>query len=119
MVKQKLFGIAAVIAVVGVGSSSTVLAGGSEKTRVVYEGESSAKAVCMSIVYDDVDGLQDAFRHGRSYPLERSHLAYECNSMGLDEFAFTQNAVQVSDYLAPKFGRKGTVTIEQVGSINE
>lgn len=119
MVRQRLIGVAAVVALVGMGSSNVVLAGGSENVRVVYKGDSSAQAVCMSIVYDDVDGLQDAFRHGRSYPLERSHLAYECNSMRLDDFAFTQNAVQVSDYLAPKFGREGTVTIEQVGSITD
>ncbi|QFU75735.1 hypothetical protein EY643_08725 [Halioglobus maricola] len=94
------------------------LAGDNAKT-VKYEGDLSARAVCLSIVYDDVDGLEDAFRHGRSYPLEREHLAYECNSMALDEFAFTQNAVEVSDYLAPKFGNRGRVTIEQVGSIED
>jgi hypothetical protein len=75
--------------------------------------------VCMSIVYDDVDGLKDAFRHGRTSPLERSHLMYECNRLDLDEFAFTQNAASVSEYLAPMFGRDGVVTIEQVSGIDD
>ena len=83
-----------------------------------YQGHDTARAVCMSIVDDDVEGLQYALRRGKSSHLERTHLAYECNSMRLDEFAFTMDADSVSDYLAPKFGREGVVTVEQVGSIN-
>ncbi len=83
-----------------------------------YKGDDTARAVCMSIVGDDVEGLEYALRRGKSSHLEQTHLAYECNSMQLDEFAFTMNADSVSDYLAPKFGREGVVTVEQVGSIN-
>ncbi|GHD06218.1 hypothetical protein GCM10007052_00710 [Halioglobus japonicus] len=39
--------------------------------------------------------------------------------MQLDEFAFAHNAAQISEYLAPKFGRRGQVTIEQVGSLED
>jgi hypothetical protein len=86
--------------------------------NVVYRGDDSARHVCMSIVHDDVSGLRRAFRNGKNQRMERSHLAYRCNEMALDEFAFTQNADQVSSYLAPQFGHdKGQVTIEQVGSI--
>jgi hypothetical protein len=86
--------------------------------NVVYHGDYSAKYVCLPIVYADVTSLRRAFRNGKSYHMERSHLTYRCNEMALDEFALTQNAGQVSRYLAPKFGHdRGRVTIEQVGSI--
>ncbi len=88
-----------------------------EQVRLVYKGESSAEAVCMSIARDSVPELRRAFRQGRSRLLERSHLQYECNNLALDEFAFTMNAVSVSTYLAPIFGDEGHVTIEQVGSL--
>ena len=88
-----------------------------EQVRLVYKGESSAEAVCMSIARDSVPDLRRAFRHGRTRILERSHLVYECNDLALDEFAFTMNAVNVSTYLTPMFGDEGHVTIEQVGSL--
>ncbi len=107
------------VSVLAIASAGAVWAHGDERENVVYKGESAAKEVCMAIVHDDVDGLRDAFRHGRLSPLERSHLLYECNDQDLDEFAFTMDAASVSEYLAPKFGREGVVTIEQVGSIND
>jgi hypothetical protein len=84
--------------------------------RVVYKGDPGAREVCMSIVRDDVNGLRDAFHREQSRILERSHLAWECNSMPLDQFALTQDAESVSEYLAPRFGREGIVTVEQVVS---
>ena len=107
------------VGVLAIASAGAVWAHGDAKETVTYKGESSAKEVCMAIVDDDVNGLKDAFRHGRLSPLERSHLLYECNKQDLDEFAFTMNADSVSEYLAPKFGREGVITIEQVGSIND
>ncbi len=107
-----------ILLVAGLGSGAA-LAQQEGKVHVVYKGDPSAKGVCMSIVRDDLAGLRAAFRHGRRQLLERSYLVYECNDMPLDEFAFNQNAMEVSDYLAPKFGREGHVTIEQVSSIDD
>ena len=90
-----------------------------EQVRIVYKGEGSAEAVCMSIARDSVADLRRAFRQGRTQRLERSHLLYECNRLALDEFAFSMNADSVSTYLAPLFGNDGRVTVEQVGSIQE
>jgi hypothetical protein len=116
MAIQKITQMVAVMAVAGFGTA-TVQAHDDHATSVVYKGDPSAREVCMSIVRDDVDGLRDAFHRERSQLFERSHLAYECNSMALDEFALTQDAESVSEYLAPRFGREGTVTVEQVVSI--
>ncbi|TDG14140.1 hypothetical protein E2F43_11745 [Seongchinamella unica] len=118
MVKQVALRTVGVLAMVGAGA---VWGHGDQNGTVVYiyEGEISARDICMSIVYDDVHGLKHALRHERRTLLERSHLLYECNDMGLDEFAFTMGAEDVSQYLAPKFGREGVVTVEQVGSIND
>ena len=116
MLKQYLVTAVAIAAMASLGAVAKVYGQEDAKTKVLYSGDDAARNVCVSIVYDDLDGLRRAFRVGRSYPLERSHLAYECNNMPLDDFALSQNAMQVSGYLALKFGRSGTVTIEQVGS---
>lgn len=109
-----------VVAVFGTASIADAHEPGKQSTVSKYEGDASAKGVCMSIVYDDVKGLRKAFRKGRNYPLERSYLHYECNDLALDEFALTQNAVNVGNYLSPKFGgRHGSVSIEQIGAVTD
>ena len=115
MVNNTFLRTVAVLTVAGLGAG-IAQAHDDHANRVVYKGDPSAREVCMSFVRDDVDGLRDAFHREQSRILERSHLAYECNSMPLDEFALTQNADSVSAYLAPRFGRQGTVTVEQVVS---
>ncbi len=115
MANNTMLRMVAVLAVAGLGSTA-VYAHENHATKTVYKGDPSAREVCMSIVRDDVDGLRDAFHREKSTIIERSHLAYECNSMPLDEFALTQDAQSVSEYLAPRFGREGTVTVEQVVS---
>ena len=84
-----------------------------------YQGDQTARTVCMSIVADDVQQLDRALQQKSNYYSQRTvHESYQCNHMPLDEFAFTQDAVEVSAYLEPLYGT-GTVTIEQVGSIND
>ena len=120
MIKQLMLKKTGMIALVCLGATSVAVAHDETQQKVLYRGDNSAKGVCMSIVYDDVNGLARALRSGKLYPLEKTHLAYKCNDMALDEFAFTQNAEQVSDYLAPRFGgQRGHVSVEQVGSIGQ
>lgn len=109
---RNITGIAAVLAL----TTASVQAGDRD-SGVVYQGDDSAKSVCMSIVRDDVPGLKKAFFRGRAFRFERSHLMYRCNDLRLDEFAFTQSAERTYSYLAPMYPSQGRVTVEQVGSI--
>lgn len=107
-------GVAVLVAV----SSGWATAGQAGKS-VRYQGDQTARTVCLSIVDDDVVRLDRALNQRGSYYSRRSvHETYQCNRLPLDEFAFTQNAVEVSAYLAPLYG-SGRVTIEQVSSIDE
>jgi hypothetical protein len=84
-----------------------------------YQGDQTARTVCMAIVADDVQTLDRALHQKSNYYSQRSvHESYQCNRLPLNEFAFTQTAIEVSTYLAPLYGT-GTVTIERVGSIND
>jgi hypothetical protein len=74
----------------------------------------------MSIAKDDVSGLKSALRSERRAAYERTNTHFQCNSLSLDEFAFEQGAEETGSYLAPMYGRpRGTVRIEQVGSIED
>lgn len=93
-----------------------------QHAAVVYAGEGSAKGLCAAIVEDDVLRLKGSLRSLRSsgHRTERVHEQYECNSMALDEFAFSMGSDATGSYLESLYeGPKGTVRIEQVGSIEE
>lgn len=92
---------------------------GESGRSVRYHGDRTAQAVCMSIVHDSVRQLDRALKQsGNYYDARNAHLSYRCNDLALNEFAFSQSAVEVGAYLAPLYG-DGTVTIEQVSSIND
>ena len=89
---------------------------------VVYAGEGSAKGLCAAIIEDDVLRLKGALRSLRSsgHRTERVHEQYACNSMALDEFAFSMGSDATGSYLENLYeGPEGTVRIEQVGSIEQ
>jgi hypothetical protein len=118
MKRQILLGTTVAVALVW-GSAATLAAAGDAAGKARYKGDSTARAVCMSIVRDDVSALDRALNQKSNYYDARNiHLSYRCNAMALNEFAFNQSAVEVAQYLAPMF-REGTVTIEQVSSIDE
>ncbi len=107
-------GVAVTLAV-----ASAWTAAGEAGKSARYQGDWSARTVCMSIVADDVERVDRALNKQGNYYSRRSvHESYECNRLPLNEFAFTQNAIEVSAYLAPLYG-SGTVTIEQVSSIDD
>ena len=89
MSKQISAGTAKTLVLVGILAAPAWAA---DSSNVVYKGQETAKAVCMSILRDDVMDLRRAFKNARSHPLERSHLAYECNQMPLDDFAVAMGA---------------------------
>ena len=93
-----------------------------QHAAVSYAGEGSAKTLCAAIVSDDVPRLKGSLRALRSsgHRTERVHEQYECNSMALDEFAFSMGSDATGSYLESLYeGPQGTVSIEQVGSIEK
>ena len=117
MKTRSMLAAGGVAVTLAVGSAWTAAGEAGKSAR--YQGDRSAQTVCMSIVADDVQRLDRALNEQGNYYSRRSvHESYECNRLPLDEFAFSQNAVEVSAYLAPLYGT-GTVTIEQVSSIDD
>lgn len=86
---------------------------------VRYEGDRTAKSVCMSITKDDVSTMKNSLRRAARFspiPLNKIHKYYTCNDLALIDFAYEWKATNTIGYLESRGERRGSVTMEEVAS---
>lgn len=114
-----LLSVMALTGVIAALATNNAMAERYGQPSVKFLGDSTAKTICMAIVRDDVVNLRRSLKVYSSNWRERAHESYECNEMPLDQFALTQDAANTSEYLEELFGARGTVRMEQVGSVEQ
>lgn len=107
------------VSVTFVVAAASMTANAAEESKVVYQGDSTARSVCMAIVKDDVSQLKSNLRSIKinEKSLKPIHESFRCNDLALDEFAYQVEATDSSDYLAEIFDREGNVVVEDVASL--
>jgi hypothetical protein len=121
MSRQKLMTSAGLVTALCIGYSGVTSA--RDDSNVVYKGDNTARAVCMSIVEDSVPLLRHALNSASRSAYTNSRTidqSFNCNDQPLDQFAMSQDADQVMGYLEDRYGYPhARITSEQVSSIND
>lgn len=86
-----------------IGLSQATFADSLEK-KYRYEGDASAKTVCMAIAKDQVNRLHRALRANKiGFVDNKVHKRFACNGKDLLSFAQDIGATDVERFLSPKF----------------
>ncbi len=75
--------------------------------KIVYEGDTSAKSICVAIAKNQVNRLNRALKNQKFTRLDNSvHERFTCNGKDLLSFAQEMNSPLAANYLAPKFDQQ-------------
>ena len=109
--KAKALGIVGLVAAMAAGTTWA-----HDNHKIVYQGDSEARNVCLSIIQDDAAQLEAALRWDRlkSRQIGDNQNNFRCNDMALLEFANDVGAYNASKYLDRH--NRGRVDMEEVAS---
>ena len=80
--------------------------------RYVYQGDDSARSICLAIAKNQPARLSRALKDQRfSHTDTRVHKRFTCNGKDLLSFSQESGADEVSALLAPKFGKEAGLEV--------
>jgi len=88
-----------------------------EKTekKYIYEGDESARSLCMSIAKNQLNRFNRVLRYKRAGLTDTTvHKRFTCNGKDLLSFAEEMNAKDIAHYLAPKYNKQSSTEIVSI-----